>query len=232
MRVADHSTHDRDSRCAVVPERPGLRGAVRGGRRRGARRPVRARRARAVRSRGALRDAGRAAGLHRSRAGRSLGDTGGRGMNRRGMPWTPPLCAVAIAAAIAAPSIAPPAGAAVQAAESAAVIARIMETFARPAVDKGAAVGIAVGVTYRGRPPQFFSYGTANVADGTAVTPDTIFEMGSVTKSFTTALLGDAVLAGRLKLNLPLSRLEALLGPVPRSTGAVTLLNLGDFTAG
>src|SRR5215471_19907207 len=98
---------------------------------------------------------------------------------------------------------------------SAAAIARIMETFASPAVDTGAAVGIAVGVTYRGRPPQFFSYGTANVVHGTAVTPDTIFQMGSVTKAFTTALLGDAVLAGRLKLNLPLSRLEALLGPVP-----------------
>ena len=115
---------------------------------------------------------------------------------------------------------------------SAAAIARIMETFARPAVDNGAAVGIAVGVTYRGWPPQFFSYGTANVADGTAVTPDTIFEMGSVTKVFTTALLGDAVLAGRLKLNLPLSRLETLLGMMQPSTQAVTLLNLGDFTSG
>src|SRR5262249_62288454 len=80
---------------------------------------------------------------------------------------------------------------------SAAAIDRIMQTFAQPAVDTGAAVGIAVGVTYRGRRPQFFSYGTANVADGTAVTPDTIFEMGSGTKVVPTALLGDAVLGGR-----------------------------------
>jgi len=150
-------------------------------------------------------------------------------MNVARTSWTARLVALSTVAQLMAPT---PGGAADQAAESAAVIAQIMETFARPPVDRGAAVGIAVGVTYRGRPPQFFSYGTADVLDGTAVTPDTIFEMGSVTKVFTTALLGEAVLAGDLKLNLPLSRLESLVGPMPRSTQAVTLLNLGDFTAG
>src|SRR5262245_43300842 len=140
--------------------------------------------------------------------------------------------ALALAVFIAVLLIAPAPLVAADSALSNATIARIIETFARPAIDTGAAVGISVGVTYRGRPPQFFSYGTANVADGTAVTPDTIFQMGSVTKVFTTALLADAVLAGRLKLTLPLSRLEALLGAMPRSTQAVTLLNLGDFTSG
>ena len=150
-------------------------------------------------------------------------------MNRTGTPWTSLLGAVALTALVLAPAWA---SAADQAAESATAIARIMETFARPPVDSGAAVGIAVGVTYRGRPLQFFSYGTANVLDGTAVTPDTIFEMGSVTKVFTTALLGEAVLAGDLKLNLPLSRLATLVGTMPASTQKVTLLDLGDFTAG
>jgi CubicO group peptidase (beta-lactamase class C family) len=144
-------------------------------------------------------------------------------------PWLSPLIAVSMAAQLSAPS---PGVAADPAVRSAAAIARIMETFARPPVDSGAAVGIAVGVTFRGRSPQFFSYGTANVLDGTAVTPDTIFEMGSVTKVFTTALLGEAALAGDLKLKLPLSRLETLLGTMPLSTQKVTLLNLGDFTAG
>src|SRR5262245_29136088 len=119
--------------------------------------------------------------------------------------------AVSIAALLVAPV---PVVASDPAASSAAAIARIVETFARPAVDRGGAVGIAVGVTYRDRPPQFFSHGTANIAAGTAVTPDTIFQMGSVTKVFTTALLGDAVLSGRLELALPLSRLETLVGPL------------------
>src|SRR5262245_51413985 len=139
---------------------------------------------------------------------------------------------VSVVIPIAVESIAPTATSASNDAASVAAIARGMESFAKPAVGTGSAVGIAVGVTYRGRPAQFFSYGTANVADGTAVTPDTIFEMGSVTKVFTTALLADAVLDGRLELNLPLSRLETLLGTMQPSTQAVTLLNLGDFTSG
>src|SRR5262249_58627905 len=138
-------------------ERPSLRRAVRGGSRRGARSGIRARRARAVRSRGSLRNARGAAGLHRSRALRPLGDRGGEHrMNRTGTPWTSLLGAVALTALVLAPA---GAGGADQAADSATAIARIMETFARPPVDSGAAVGIAVGVTYRGRPLQFFSYG-------------------------------------------------------------------------
>src|SRR5262245_9974138 len=81
-------------------------------------------------------------------------------------------------------------------ADSPAAIARIIQTFAKTAVDTGAAVGIAVGVTFRGRPAQFFSYGIADAGAATPVTPDTIFEMGSVTKVFTTALLADAAVAG------------------------------------
>jgi CubicO group peptidase (beta-lactamase class C family) len=116
--------------------------------------------------------------------------------------------------------------------DTAMAIEEIARTFAASAVDSGSAVGVAVAVTYRGRPPQFFSYGRAHAGTGALVGPDTIFEMGSVTKVFTTALLADAVLAGQLKLNEPLSRFEPLLGPMLRPTQQVTLLNLGDFTAG
>jgi len=115
---------------------------------------------------------------------------------------------------------------------SAAAIQGIVETFAKSAVADGAAIGVSVGVTFHGRTPQFFAYGLANFAEGTPATPDTIFEIGSVTKVFTTALLGWNVHTGANKLNEPLSRFPVLLGPMQRSTRGVNLLQLGDFTAG
>lgn len=115
---------------------------------------------------------------------------------------------------------------------SAAAIERIVETFAKSAVADGAAIGVSVGITFHGRTPQFFAYGLANFAEGTPATPDTIFEIGSVTKVFTTALLGWNVHTGANKLNEPLSRFPILLGPLRRSTQGINLLELGDFTAG
>ncbi len=114
---------------------------------------------------------------------------------------------------------------------SAAAIQQIVETFARSAVDDGAAVGVSVGVTFRGRTPQFFAYGLANFGERTLVTPDTIFEIGSVTKVFTTALLGWNVHTGVNKLNEPLSRFSDLVGFMRRPTQGVNLRELGDFTA-
>src|SRR5262249_51159783 len=104
---------------------------------------------------------------------------------------------------------------------SARAIREIMETFARPSVDDGQAGGVVVGVTYRGRPPQFFTYGLAEFEPSQKVKPGTIFEIGSVTKVFTTAILGQNVVNGVDTLDEMLSQFPVLLGPLKTQTGAV-----------
>lgn len=106
-----------------------------------------------------------------------------------------------------------------------------METFARSSVADGRSIGVAVGITFRGR-RHFFAYGRADAATGTSVTPDTIFQIGSVTKIFTTAILGENVLLRINRLSQTLGDFTAELGPLSPATQPVTLQELGNFTAG
>jgi CubicO group peptidase (beta-lactamase class C family) len=108
---------------------------------------------------------------------------------------------------------------------------RIVEAFARSSVDDGTSVGVAVGVTFRGQ-RHLFAYGLADATSGTLVTPDTIFQIGSVTKVFTTAILGENVLLGINRLSQTLADFTTQLGPLHPRTQAVTLQELGNFTAG
>src|SRR4051794_7452090 len=63
-------------------------------------------------------------------------------------------------------------------------------------------VGIVAGVvTPEGR--RFVSYGTFAVADSRAVAPDTVFEIGSVTKVFTSLLLAGMVERGGVSVDDP-----------------------------
>ena len=109
---------------------------------------------------------------------------------------------------------------------------RLVRPLAEPAVTGGTVVGLGVAVIDGDRPPQFFTYGNASLAPDRPFTPDTVTEIGSVTKVFTTNLLGQAVAAGRLRLDLPLSEFRAQLGKLRPATSRVTLKELGDFTAG
>ena len=79
-------------------------------------------------------------------------------------------------------------------------IESIVKTFAKSSVEDGTATGVAVGITYRGR-SQFFSYGIADAATGAPVTPRTVFQIGSVTKVFTTAVLGENLAVGTIQLS-------------------------------
>jgi beta-lactamase class C len=99
----------------------------------------------------------------------------------------------------------------------------------RPLLARYDVPGIAVEVTIDGR-ERFFNYGLASRAAGAPVTQDTIFEIGSVSKTFTATLASYAQAIGKLSLDEhPGKYLPALRGT---RIDQATLLNLGTFTAG
>jgi CubicO group peptidase (beta-lactamase class C family) len=108
----------------------------------------------------------------------------------------------------------------------------IVGNFADASISSGRAVGLAVGVVYPGQPLRTYTFGYANANQLKAVTTVTPFNIGSVTKVFTTNLLGQGVAQGTLKLTTRLGELSAQIGKLKPKTREITLLDLADFTAG
>ena len=91
----------------------------------------------------------------------------------------------------------------------------------------GAVVGL---LTPQGR--SFATYGRMSLA-GLEATPDTVFEIGSITKVFTALLLADMVERGEVKLDDPLSRFLPASVKVPSRGGKeITLVDLATQTSG
>lgn len=89
--------------------------------------------------------------------------------------------------------------------------------------------GMAVAVTLRGA-RHVFTYGVASRASGQAVTENTLFEIGSISKTFTATLAAYARETGALSLSDPASAyLPALAGS---SFDSISLLDLGTYAAG
>lgn len=70
-------------------------------------------------------------------------------------------------------------------------------------VDDNRAVGAAVGLIDQGK-IQFFTYGKKSIQNNESVSEDTIFEIGSITKVFTTLVLMDMVANGEVRLDEPI----------------------------
>ncbi len=116
---------------------------------------------------------------------------------------------------------------------------KIVETYAGNFYRKGEASGLSVAVTLNGH-VFYKSFGSRSYGDsspGNAVNEHSIFEIGSVTKIWTTALVGQAVATGSLT-NRPIglyTTLGSLSGPLPNLQSAMkpaTIGELASFTAG
>ena len=109
----------------------------------------------------------------------------------------------------------------------AARLAPLVDRLAGRFIDRFSINGMIVGVSWQGR-RSFFGYGSAGNA---AFGPDTIVEIGSITKVFTTALLAEAMAEGKIGAD------ETLRSLMPRRdfapcTGQITALQLADFSSG
>jgi CubicO group peptidase (beta-lactamase class C family) len=98
-------------------------------------------------------------------------------------------------------------------------------------VDTGRSTGIVAGMVFPDGSTRFVAYGDAG--GGTLLDENSVFEIGSVTKTFTGTLLADMVERGEVSLTDPV---DGLLPPdvsVPSSEGRqITLEDLATHTSG
>jgi beta-lactamase class C len=108
-------------------------------------------------------------------------------------------------------------------------IADLVERAFRPLLEAHDVPGMAVALTVDGK-QHFFSYGVASKEARTPLTQDTLFEIGSVSKTFTATLAAYAEALGKLSLDdHPGQYMPELRGsPID----AASLLHLGTYTAG
>jgi len=108
-------------------------------------------------------------------------------------------------------------------------IRQTVDNAIQPVMEKYRVPGMAVGIIADGT-SYVFNYGVASTETGKAVSRDTLFELGSVSKTFTATLASYAQANGQLSLSDKTSRyLPALRGS---PFGNVTLLSLGTHTPG
>src|ERR1035437_6991208 len=93
-------------------------------------------------------------------------------------------------------------------------------------------VGIAVGIVdANGR--RFVSYGNFSVKDPRPVGNDTVFEIGSTTKVFTSTVLADMVQHGEVSLDDPVAKYLPADVKMPQRGGKqITLVDLATHTSG
>jgi len=89
--------------------------------------------------------------------------------------------------------------------------------------------GLALEIIKNGKPARIAGYGVANLEWHTAVAPETVFEIGSVTKQFTAA--GILLLAQEGKLSVD-DKISRHLKETPPSWANITLRHLLTHTSG
>ncbi|MCV6902469.1 MAG: beta-lactamase [Achromobacter xylosoxidans] len=137
-------------------------------------------------------------------------------------PAAAPMVIAQASAAQASPTATPAPAKADRA--TAAVDAAVAEVMRQYGID-----GMAIGVSHNGE-QRFFNYGDASRQPRRAVSSDTLFELGSISKTFTVTLAAYAQATGRLSLD------DSPAKWVPELQGSefakLTLVHLATHTAG
>ena len=104
---------------------------------------------------------------------------------------------------------------------------RVDQIFA--SFDRPTGPGCAVGVSVAGEPVLTAAYGMADLEHDVAITPETVFEPGSVTKQFTAAAVLLLAQQGKLSLDDPVRK---YIPEVPDYGTPVTIRHLLNHTSG
>jgi beta-lactamase class C len=134
-----------------------------------------------------------------------------------------------VAAAAVAFALGNPASAIAAGADQDAKVRQAVDEAIKPVLEQYGIPGMAVAVTFDGN-RYFIDYGVAAKDSKAAVTRDTLFELGSISKTFTATLVSYAALEGKLSLN------DKVSDHMPELKGSaldnVRLLDLATHTAG
>lgn len=131
------------------------------------------------------------------------------------------LTAAALSACLAAPAC--------HGADANPSVRAIVDQAIRPVIAEYDLPGVAVAVTVDGK-ASFFNYGLASREHDTPVSEHTLFELGSISKTFTATLAAYAQATGKLSLDdRPGKYLPSLRGA---AIDKASVLNLGTYTAG
>ena len=99
-------------------------------------------------------------------------------------------------------------------------------------IDLGYHLGTVIGVIDRNG-ARFFSFGQVSLSDTSAPDENTIFEIASITKTFTATLLADLQLEGRMGIHDPVAdHIPLFRKPDELSGMTTTILDLVNHTAG
>ncbi|PHR73209.1 MAG: hypothetical protein COA67_03325 [Lutibacter sp.] len=98
-------------------------------------------------------------------------------------------------------------------------------------VDEGINTGIVVALI-DGEKVEYYSYGIADSKTGANVDKNSIFEIGSISKTFTGIIVADEVLKGRMKLSDPISKYLSEYTKVPTRNGkSITIKDVATHSS-
>jgi CubicO group peptidase (beta-lactamase class C family) len=104
-----------------------------------------------------------------------------------------------------------------------------VDDFIRPEMAKHRIPGVALAVVRAGKPQKIAAYGLANVELDVPVSPDTVFEIGSITKQFTAAAILLLQQQGKLSVDDSINR---YLPFTPPQWEEITIRHLLSHTSG
>ncbi|TFY89152.1 beta-lactamase [Pseudomonas kairouanensis] len=106
---------------------------------------------------------------------------------------------------------------------------KVMDDSVKPLMQQHGIAGLSIAVVSQGK-VEYFNYGVANKDTRLPVTQSTLFEIGSLSKTFTATLGGYAQARGALKLSDKAS--EHLAGLKGSAFDHISLLQLATYTPG